>query len=38
VTGLVTAEQVVAGPLLERLIAELATAKIHFDIGRPPQS
>jgi lysine 6-dehydrogenase len=35
-TGLVTSEQVVAGALLERLVAELATAGIHFDIGRVP--
>jgi lysine 6-dehydrogenase len=35
-TGLVTAEQVVIGPLLERLINELAKAGIHFEIGALP--
>ncbi len=30
--GLLTPEQVIAGPLLERLLAELATANVQFKI------
>jgi lysine 6-dehydrogenase len=34
--GLVTPEQVVVGPLLDRLVSELATAGIRFEVGPLP--
>jgi lysine 6-dehydrogenase len=38
ITGLVTPEQLVVGPLLDRLVAELATAGVRFRIAPLPLS